>query len=66
MCVRGDLLLDDETADGRQHEIEHDDVGHAVIEEVKRREAVVGFKDVEPGQRERGTVLAELAMPNDT
>jgi hypothetical protein len=56
VIVRGDFLLDRESVQRRQHQIENHDIGRALIENVQRGETVVGFHDVEPREPEGGAV----------
>ena len=54
--VRRDFLLNGQAVDGWQHEIEDDEVGAALLENMKRRQTVVRFDHIEGGQTESRAV----------
>ena len=56
--VRCDFLLNGQAVDGWQHQIEDDEVGAALLENMKRRQTVVCFDHIEGGEAESRAVHA--------
>ena len=54
--MRSDFLLNRQAVDIWQHQVENHDVDAALVENVKRREAILRFDNTEAGETERRTV----------
>jgi hypothetical protein len=51
--VGGEFLQDRVAVKDRQAEVQHDDVGLGLLQEVQRGQSVAGLPDIKPGERER-------------
>jgi hypothetical protein len=54
MARAASFLLDRDAVEGPKHQVEHDQVGQAVLDDPQRVHAVARLVDVVAGQRERG------------
>jgi hypothetical protein len=55
-CARRDVLLDDQTVDNRQAQVEHDRVRRIAVDSLQGLEAVTRFVHLESCKAERGAV----------